>query len=259
MLRLVVPMQIALSQLLARAKPSRVLIEPTGLGHPRQILELLQSAEWRDVLGARATVCVVDARMLADERVRAHETFQAQVEVADVLLFSKDDVLTEIDRLAARDLVERCLPPKARVGYVQGGEMERDWLDLPAQQGTGGKRSLLHQQVLLPPEAPPPQDPPYHYSQSALERVVAGWVLPADWVFAHNALLDVLFSLQGCERIKGVFHTDSGWIFFNATSRDTRINSTDYRADNRLEVIAEEHSAPDWAALEQRLLATRAE
>ena len=60
------------------------------------------------------------------------------------------------------------------------------------------------------------------------------------------------------ERIKGVFHTEKGWIFFNATTRDTRINSSNYRADNRLEIIAEAGQAPAWEALESALLATRA-
>jgi len=34
------PMQIALNQLLQRAKPDRLLIEPTGLGHPVEVLQI---------------------------------------------------------------------------------------------------------------------------------------------------------------------------------------------------------------------------
>ena len=37
------PMQIALNQLLAKAKPDRLLIEPTGLGHPKEVLQVLSS------------------------------------------------------------------------------------------------------------------------------------------------------------------------------------------------------------------------
>lgn len=252
------PMQIALSQLLAKAKPDRVLIEPTGLGHPHQIVELLRSSEWQEVLRVQASVCVVDARMLSDERVTGHETFQAQVEVADVLVFSKDDVLTEIDRLKARDLVERSLPPKARAGFVENGSMDLEWLSLPAAEGLSVKRSLLHLQVLQPElRDTTPKEPPYHYSETALGKQVAGWVFPPQWVFRHNALLDVLFGIRGCDRVKGVFHTDQGWIFFNATAQDTRINSTPYTADSRVEVIAGEVGAPDWANLESALLATR--
>ena len=36
-------MQIALNQLLAKAKPDRLLIEPTGLGHPKEVLQVLSS------------------------------------------------------------------------------------------------------------------------------------------------------------------------------------------------------------------------
>ena len=32
------PMQMAMNMLLARAKPDRLLIEPTGLGHPYEVL-----------------------------------------------------------------------------------------------------------------------------------------------------------------------------------------------------------------------------
>lgn len=35
------PMQVGLNTLLRQGKPDRLLIEPTGLGHPKQILDLL--------------------------------------------------------------------------------------------------------------------------------------------------------------------------------------------------------------------------
>ena len=33
-----VPMQVALNQLITKAKPDRLLIEPTGLGHPKEVV-----------------------------------------------------------------------------------------------------------------------------------------------------------------------------------------------------------------------------
>jgi len=35
------PMQIALNQLLVSSRPDRLLIEPTGLGHPKEVLQTL--------------------------------------------------------------------------------------------------------------------------------------------------------------------------------------------------------------------------
>lgn len=288
------PLQVALSQLLAKARPDRVLIEPTGLGHPARVLESLREPHWRAALELRATVTLVDARELADPRVLAHETFNAQVEAADVLVFSKDDVLSDADRERARAFAAGLLPPKAHVYFLQGGEMPREWLDLPGRM-LPVKRSLLH----VPRDVPigavagtapasvgqgltadvglagvsaagedatsavaaagvPPGgeiEPPYHYSEVLPEAAIAGWVFPREWVFRHDALLDVLFGLRDTLRVKGVFHTGSGWIFFNATRHETAVNSEPPRGDSRLEVIAP--AALDWPALETALLAAR--
>lgn len=40
------PMQIALSRLLSETQPDRLFIEPTGLGHPAQLLEQLTEPHW---------------------------------------------------------------------------------------------------------------------------------------------------------------------------------------------------------------------
>lgn len=61
------PMQIALNMLLARAKPDRLLIEPTGLGHPKEVLAVLAAEHYQEVLDLRSTITLVDAR-------KAHET-----------------------------------------------------------------------------------------------------------------------------------------------------------------------------------------
>lgn len=261
------PLQVALSQLLARARPDRLLIEPTGLGHPARVLESLREPHWREVLDLRATLTLVDARDLADPRVLAHETFNAQVEAADVLVFSKDDVLTDMERERARDFAAGLLPPKAHVFFMHAGVLPRDWLDLPGRV-LPVKRSLLHMPRgglgagegaagdITGAQPENGIEPPFHYSEQAGEAAIAGWVFPRDWIFGHDALLDVLFGIRGAMRVKGVFHTDRGWIFFNATRHETAINSEPSRGDSRLEVIAAQ--AADWAALEAGLLATRA-
>jgi G3E family GTPase len=249
------PLQVALSQLLSRTRPTRVLIEPTGLGHPARLLEALREPHWREALDVRATLTLVDARDLADPRVVEHETFRAQVEAADVLVFSKDDVLAEDDRARAREFAANLLPPKAHVHFMREGRLERGWLDLPGRPQPL-RRSLLHlPKPGLPPESGPALEPPYHYSERLGEAAVAGWVFPRDWVFAHNALLDVLFGIADKLRVKGVFHTDSGWIFFNATRHETVVNSEPPRSDSRLEIIA----ATEFEAsgIEQALLAAR--
>lgn len=254
------PLQIALSQLLSRAKPTRVLIEPTGLGHPARVLEMLREPHWQTALDVRATLTLVDARELADPRVLAHETFRAQVEAADVLIFSKDDVLTDAERARANTFAAELVPPKAHVKFMAEGQLPKAWLDLPARPQPV-KRSLLHHPLNSPltvtgaASQPAPQDPPWHYSEALPDAAIAGWVFPREWVFNHDELLTQLFGILAVMRVKGVFHTEKGWIFFNATKHETAVNSELPRADSRIEIIAP--VALDWAAIEAGLLACK--
>jgi G3E family GTPase len=93
------PMQIALNMLLARAKPHRLLIESTGLGHPKEVLQTLSGEHYQEALDIRATLTLVDVRKLTDKRWREHSTFQEQLQVADRIIATKcdlhDDTLTQ--------------------------------------------------------------------------------------------------------------------------------------------------------------------
>ena len=96
-------MQMAMRMLLSRAKPSRLLIEPTGLGHPMEVLEMLQSAYYRDILDLRSTVTLVDARKISDTRYASHETFNQQIDIADVIVASKADLYGDTETRALRN------------------------------------------------------------------------------------------------------------------------------------------------------------
>ncbi|VTR35394.1 Uncharacterised protein [Serratia fonticola] len=50
------PMQVGLNMLLQQAKPDRLLIEPTGLGHPKQILALLTQETYGGWIDLLATI-----------------------------------------------------------------------------------------------------------------------------------------------------------------------------------------------------------
>ncbi|HEX5277354.1 MAG TPA: GTP-binding protein [Fluviicoccus sp.] len=250
------PMQVALSQLLAKARPQRLLIEPTGLGHPRQIVESLTEDHWRSTLDLRATLCVVDARQLADARVTTHETFLAQADIADVLVFSKDDLLDEGRRQQARDFAAQLPPPVREWVFSREGDLSAKLLDLPRRHARLAKRSLLHARPAFDAAAPAatPTEPPYHYHQQALDREVGGWVFPADWRFRHDDLLNLLFACRA-DRIKGVFHTDKGWLEINLTGLDAGLKTRGSATDSRIELIVS--GVNDWESMERSLLSIR--
>ena len=78
--------------LIEQASPDRLLIEPTGIGHPEGIIDTLTGPAFRDKLDLRATICLLDPRSLGEPEVINNETFHDQLNLADVVLINKCDL-----------------------------------------------------------------------------------------------------------------------------------------------------------------------
>jgi len=90
-------MQMALNRLLMAAKPDRLLIEPTGLGHPQEVIKSLRQPHYATVIDLRATLTLIDPRRIRDSRYTGNATFIQQIAVADVLVANKSDQCTDED------------------------------------------------------------------------------------------------------------------------------------------------------------------
>ena len=123
------PMQMALNLLLAKSKPHRLLIEPTGLGHPKEVLAILTGQYYRDVLALQATLTLVDSRKIQDERYTTNSTFNEQLEIAEVIVANKSDLYEAGDFPALLDYIETQFGIDSKLIYqVQHGAVELKWL-----------------------------------------------------------------------------------------------------------------------------------
>lgn len=210
------PFRVALNELLKQAQPERVLIEPTGLGHPLQLLEQLAAPEYRTVLALRATLCVLDPVALRDPRVPASELFLQQLAAADLFVLNHADRSTAADLAAVQDLLAaRGLATVPQVSALRGA-IAPALLDTPRQPRDW---RLL----------PLPADP-------GMRHVGASW--PAATTFPHDDLLALLLALP-VRRLKAVLHTEQGWLEINATPELGEWRPREPAADNRVEVIVE--------------------
>lgn len=64
-------MQASLVNLLHRHRPDRLIIEPSGLGHPAGLLDVLRGEAFQGVLEVRDIIAVLDPRRLDDPRSRS--------------------------------------------------------------------------------------------------------------------------------------------------------------------------------------------
>ncbi|MDP1177732.1 GTP-binding protein, partial [Klebsiella pneumoniae] len=62
---------------------------PTGLGHPKQSLDILTPAVYEPWIALRATRCILDPRQLRDERAVSNDNCRDQRAAADIIVANK--------------------------------------------------------------------------------------------------------------------------------------------------------------------------
>lgn len=253
------PMQIALSRLIQEAQPDRLFIEPTGLGHPAQLLEQLTEPHWQSLIQMRALVTVVDGSRLHDSTWTQQHLYQDQLKAAQIVVVSHKDQMTETDLQALQELKQEYLAYVQHWLSVEQGQVALEKIDLPYQGVKRQIQPLLQLQKQLSDTAPRPEikQLPYHYVESAQGYTVAGWKFSKRWQFDFYDLLDVLCELEDWVRIKGIFNTNQGWMSFNFNPEQLNYKSGEENIDNRVEVITQTNR--DWAPFEDALLNCRIE
>ncbi len=250
------PMQIGLNMLIARSKPDRILIEPTGLGHPEQILQTLKGEFYDDVLDLQASICLVDPRHLAESRYLENDNFRDQILVSDVLVANKTDLCTKEDRTAFENYAQS-LPGKSRTtGWVAQGELNVDWLNLPGTpRNTSHPDAHAHAHDKKPAEAPlttlPEGKSWIRKENKGQGHRSYGWLFSSTYCFDYQQITSLFHSLD-VDRLKAVIITERGIKGFNMEGGVLTEVELDESDDSRVEVI--HYTSMDWSALEISLL-----
>lgn len=239
------PMQIALSQLLSRARPHRLLIEPTGLGHPLEVLQTLCTDYNRDILSIQKTLTLVDARTLADERYATHETFRQQLAIADIVVANKDDLCSEADRRRLEAYARELCRPGIEVVYTQYGQVPLTLLSGPTAT-VAEARELIpgKSQPLLAQELPFPECGYVTAVNEGEGFESIGWRFSPEKVFQRDRLFSFLSGLD-VERMKAVFITTSGVYAYNLTRDALTETELDDCMESRIEIISDSID-PGW-------------
>jgi G3E family GTPase len=122
----------ALTELLARARPERIVLETTGIAEPQAILEGLSALP---AVTPTAVVTVVDAQAGAEQLAR-HPEARAQAAMADRLLLGKLDLATPAELASLHRTLDELNPAAERAAFPPGADgtraLEAWLLDHPA-------------------------------------------------------------------------------------------------------------------------------
>ncbi|MDX1321016.1 MAG: GTP-binding protein [Oceanospirillum sp.] len=270
-----VVLSATLVKLIRLHKPDRLIIEPTGIGHPAGILDTLTSETFAPVLDVRAVICLVDPRAIEDPRVQEHEIFQDQLSLSDILVLNKTDLATEEQTARFERAALGMFPPKQRVVRAAQGQIDMSLLALGrdgvfyaqevAQHDHGHSHHHDHDHdhdhhnhghdhhhghshgeiAGASPEA---------FSADALQKVqpgqpvqlsgagagvyTIGWLFHPEDQFDEAQLVSWMESVPDLLRLKAVYRIRDQWQFYNRVGSESDRFPIAYRRDSRFELIS---------------------
>lgn len=258
------PIEFTLTEMIRETNPQRILIEPTGLGHPAKILDALRGPWFRGVLDLRATICLADPADFMNPRVTNEQVFQDQLHLADIVMVNKIDRTEAAHLEAFLAYLQGLFPPKSMILTTTHGKIDRSLLDA----------DISPERVPLFPDAHPIEAMPVHAAEHSAvdpglsfllprhplrkesrqsERAACGWLFSPLDSFRKVDLFELFGGSFDVHRLKGVFNVGNEWLYFNRVGGELTCESIPYRRDSRLEVILDQPDY-DWDDFERMLL-----
>ena len=241
--------QKGLNQLIRQYNPDRIFIEPSGLGHPKQIIQKLRSATYQDVLLLTGTFCVLDARNLKDTRYTQHDMFNEQISAADGIVFSHLNCYDQEDFESIKahfgDLNSAASSPELYLSDPM--KLSVDSLDIGLNEILNITPTLLtsphhvsHKHLHSDAKVNK-TDEPWSYHKQQGEMQVIGWSWPNVISLDQAKVTEIiapLSKLDGVYRVKGVIRIDATEaLFVNIAKGDIVITRSIWKDNSRLEII----------------------
>lgn len=228
------PFQVGLGRLLRKSRPDRLFIEPSGLGHPLQLLAQLKQAPWTGVLTIQPLLMVVDAQSMARNEPLP-EAQQQAFNASEYVVFNKSEAVDEKSKL----LITNKFNDKNVMWSVQG--------QVPLSSLAGALLQIVDSpfegnQIVDNLGSAPKilwTDPsqPICLAQEGEGGWSIGWRWhPAQQFYPQR--LQAFLRTWPWRRAKGVIHSVEGWRSFNGLNGDMPVwQTSDWRRDSRIELI----------------------
>ena len=201
-----VPFQVGLTRLLRTSKPDRLIIEPSGLGHPQALIDQLQREPWQQVLQVQPATYVLDAqRWLATGQITDIPT------PCNAVWITKSATLSAQQR---RQLIDLLSP----IPCLWSDQQSYPQPTFTTTSSTTASSTEQPSTTVTPPNNALwiNKQKPLVFNALHPEGSTSGWRWHGATTFALADLTQVLSQLPWL-RCKAVMHTEQGWISFNAT------------------------------------------
>ena len=243
-----VPFQVGLGRLLRKARPDRLLIEPSGLGHPTELVKQLGRSPWAGILDVQPLVIVLDALALAAGEALP-EAQRESLAMAGLIVINKAG---SVDK-SKHALISQSLPPITVLWTDQGylhvdkflGERYQQPVFRPVDELMRPNESGVIRDLWISSQVP----------VCLSQRSDAGWSIGWRWHPSRQfdcAFVDNFLRRWTWRRAKLVIHSTKGWQSLNGLDgQAANWQPSEWRKDSRIELIFDQPQSQE--ALQQDL------
>jgi G3E family GTPase len=230
----------ALGAVLAE-RPDRLLIEPTGLARPQDLIDTIRRCPHRDALALQPLVVLVDPaalrRLEADGGSESLALLREQAEAADVLVANKSDLASADDLARFRRFAGELWPAPLVISETRQAAIDPALLVWPDGEGPRADAPARPRGAGADPH------PDHAHSSRGFRARSFRW--SPEVVFARERLLPALEGLIRGEagaplaRLKGVFRTLEGTARIEVAGGRLHEQPSSHRRDSRADAIIE--------------------
>lgn len=212
-----------LFQIVQTGNYSRIIIEPSGLGGIETVSEVVESIY---ELKLMPVICLVDITCIEIPRFQLNPVRRAQISKADILIFSKTDLVN--DKMEQERLIAIFLNqfPDKKNNLVNGKYQLADLLDINIRDGLQMNQYEMFSKVnkdLITDN---------HYNE-------VNYKFTPDTFFDPELLSHCFNTNQLIVRGKGYIRTKNGWNLFNFTPSGCSFEPCQEKEQNQLVIILE--------------------
>jgi G3E family GTPase len=212
-----------LSEIIGTGNYSRVIIEPSGLGGIEMVTEIVRASP---SLHLMPVICLVDINFIENNRLQLLPIYRRQIEKADLIAFSKCDLLEDLDGQA--HLIEKfktIYPQKQNCCHIADADF---WLSLPnAESSTTIEENKFY---IIPADEQDLKDANFQSYSYCFGKEI---------IFNANELALLFSKYPAIIRAKGYIRTENGWRLFNFTLSNCIFEPCPAKEQNELIIISE--------------------
>jgi G3E family GTPase len=211
-------------------EPDLLLIEPTGLARPQDLIDTIRRCPQRDRLELAPVIVLMDPHQLAEARARSDDETLAllreQAESADVLVANRTDLCSESELAELRRFADELWPRPLAVHETRFGALPDAAYAWPEGEGA---------HAIEP--APAARDHAHGHGDSTAGFAARSWQWPRETVFSRKRLLEALDGAR-LARFKGIFRTREGVSRLELAGGTLHERQSAFRRDSRADAIA---------------------